>query len=71
MPRNPSAVPRDVRLGSIQTAAERYQVHPDTIRRRIADGTLTAWRVGTAVRIDLDEADRKLLRRIPTTGGAA
>lgn len=31
---------------TIQEAAEHYRVHPHTIRRRIADGTLTAERFG-------------------------
>lgn len=39
-----------------------------TIRRRIADGTLTGYRFGPRrILVDLDELDRKM-RPIPTTG---
>lgn len=44
------------RLASIREAAEHHGVHHNTIRRRIADGTLTAYRFGPRiVRVDLDE----------------
>ena len=36
-----------------------------TIRRRIADGSLTAYRLGRGIRIDLDE-----LERLMAQGGA-
>lgn len=56
------------RLVAIQTAADYAQVHPRTIRRRIADGCLTGYRFGPRViRIDLDELDATL-RPIPTAG---
>lgn len=42
-----------------------------TIRRRIADGTLTGYRIGPrAIRVDLNELDAAL-RPIPTAGTAA
>ncbi|WP_426311713.1 helix-turn-helix domain-containing protein [Cellulosimicrobium sp. E-16] len=53
-------------LASIEDVAERYDVHPKTIRRRIADGTVPAYRVGRQIRIDLAEADAAMLRPIPT-----
>lgn len=54
------------RLVSIQHAAEYADVHPKTIRRRIADSSLTGYRMGPRViRVDLDEVDA-LLRPIPT-----
>ena len=56
-------------LVSIAEAAERYDVHPRTLRRRIADGTLTAYRVGRLVKVDLLEADVVLLETIPSGGG--
>ncbi|NCT90155.1 excisionase family DNA-binding protein [Cellulomonas sp. APG4] len=56
-------------LVSVSAAAKRYDVHPRTIRRRIADGTLRAYRVGRLVKVDLNEADEALLRPIPA--GAA
>lgn len=55
-------------LGSIREGADRYKVHPDTIRRRIAAGQLTAYRMGPRlIRIDLAELDA-LLRPISTAG---
>lgn len=54
---------------SIQDAADRAQVSTKFVRRRIADGTLTGYRVGARIiRVDLDEFDA-LLRPIPTAGG--
>jgi excisionase family DNA binding protein len=45
------------RPGSIKEAARENSVHPDTIRRRIASGELSAWKLGKRIlRIDLDEA---------------
>ncbi len=76
MPRpkiTPAAEP-ERRFASVQAAAARYDVHVDTIRRRIADGTITGYRVVSAagrtspVRVDLVECDAKLLKRV---GGAA
>lgn len=55
-------------LASLAEAAERYDVHPRTLRRRIADGTLTAYRIGRLVKVDLLEADAVLLAPIPTAG---
>lgn len=56
-------------LASIAVAAERYDVNPRTIRRRIADGTLTGYRIGRIIKVDLLEADEVMLRPIPTVGG--
>lgn len=59
------------RLRKIQPAAEYADVHPRTIRRRIADGSLTGYRFGPRVLlVDLNELDA-LLRPIPTAGSAA
>lgn len=53
---------------TIAEAAEQRDCHPRTIRRRIADGTLTAYRMGPRlIRIDADELD-KLMHPIPTAG---
>ena len=58
-----------MRLASINETANYVGVNPKTIRRRIADGTLTGHRVGPRlIRIDLDEVDAQLLRTIPTAG---
>lgn len=64
-----SRTPR--RLASITEAAAYASVASKTIRRRIADGTLTGYRFGPRLlRVDLDELDQ-LLRPIPTAGSAA
>lgn len=57
------------RLESINGAAEYAQVNYRTIRRYIAAGRLTGYRMGPRlIRVDLDELDA-LLRPIPTAGG--
>jgi len=63
-----NAAPRRI---TIQEAAVRNGVSIWTIRRRIADGTLNAWRMpnGRAIRLDADQVDQ-LLRPIPAGGGA-
>lgn len=45
-------------LVSVQEAARVLGVHEDTIRRRIADGTLPSRRVGKRVRVDLTATTR-------------
>ena len=58
-------------LASIKQASEYAGVSPKTIRRRIADGTLTGFRFGPRViRVDLAELD-DVLRPIPSAGDAA
>lgn len=58
------------RLVSINQAAEYAACDPKTIRRRIADGSLTGYRLGKRmIRVDLEELDA-LLRPIPAAGGA-
>jgi excisionase family DNA binding protein len=54
-------------LASIEDAAERYGVHPRTLRRRIADGTITGYRIagGRLIRVDLIECDERLVQPIP------
>jgi excisionase family DNA binding protein len=60
------------RYESLDAAAERLDVNPRTIRRAIAAGTITGYRVGTkALRVDPDEVDQKLLTPVPTANGAA
>jgi excisionase family DNA binding protein len=54
---------------SLQTAAQLHDVSVKTIRRRIADGTLPAYRVGQQLRVR--EADlARLAVRVPTVAGA-
>lgn len=58
-------------LLTIAEAAELIRVHPRTVRRRIAEGALTAYRVGPhLIRLDADELDA-LLRPIPAAGAVA
>lgn len=54
------------KLLTIQAAAELLAVNPKTIRRRIADGSLPAQRLGTLVRVE--EADVRAL--LSPLGGA-
>lgn len=49
-------------LASIKDAANRYGCSTRTIRRLIENGTIQAYRLGPrTTRIDLTEADKKLL----------
>ena len=60
------------RLASLRDAAEYAALSERTILRRIADGTIGGYRAGPKlVRVDLNEIDEKLVRRIPTTGSVA
>lgn len=65
----PTKNPRN--FESVADVAARYRVTTRTVRRWIAEGRLTAYRVGpTLIRLDVAEVDR-LLSPIPTAGGAA
>lgn len=56
------------RLATIEQTANYAVCCTKTIRRRIADGTLTGYRAGPRmIRVDLNEVDQ-WLRPIPTTG---
>ncbi|WP_203231333.1 helix-turn-helix transcriptional regulator [Nocardioides caldifontis] len=58
------------RLESIEHAADYLGVSTKTIRRRIADGTITGYRTGPRLlRVDLNELEDRLLRPVPTAGG--
>lgn len=59
------------RLASLDAAGEYASVSRWTIRRRIADGTITGFRLGRLIRVDLTEVDDAMLRRIPTAGDAS
>ena len=53
---------------TIADSASRYRVCTKTVRRRIADGTLTAYRFGPhLIRLNVAEVDAAL-RPIPTIG---
>ncbi len=68
MSRPPTARPPR-RMGSQQEAARQYNVSTKSIRRRVADGSITAYRVGPRlIRLDLDEVEAALLVPIPAAG---
>jgi excisionase family DNA binding protein len=57
------------RYASLADAAIYLGVNERTIRRQIADGRLTGYRLGDRlIRVDLNELDESL-RPIPTVGG--
>ena len=66
-----SSTTQSQHLLSISQAAEYAGVSTKTLRRRIADGTIPACRLGPrAIRVRLSDVEAAL-RPIPTTGGAA
>lgn len=70
----PAIIRPSRRLASLADAADYTGVSTQTIRRRIACGDLTGYRMGARlIRVDLAELDAMLLRRIPTasSGDAA
>lgn len=56
---------RPAQLLSLTDAAEAVGVSPRTIRRRIADGSLRAYRVGRVIRINPDDL-AELLEPMPS-----
>lgn len=63
--------PVDRRLVGLPEAAAYAGCSTKTLRRRVADGSITAYRMGPRLlRIDLNELDAAL-RPIPTAGGDA
>lgn len=63
---NPRHVQTARRIGSLADAAESLGVNERTVRRYIADGRLTAFRLGPRlVRVDLAEVEA-MLHPIPT-----
>lgn len=58
-------VPRG-RLVSLTDAAMEFSVCTKTIRRRIANGTVTGYKVGRVIRVDLDELRQALLVTMPS-----
>jgi excisionase family DNA binding protein len=64
MTSTPASIGR--RYASLSDAAEYLGVNEKTVRRRIADGTLTGYRLGgRLLRVDLNELDQAF-RPIPT-----
>ena len=62
-------MPRGKRFASVQIGAQYSGLSEKTLRRYIADGRLTGYRLGARLlRIDLNELDA-LFKAIPTAGG--
>jgi excisionase family DNA binding protein len=57
------------RLVDLAAAAEELSVSVKTVRRRIADGTVTGYRVGRLIRVDLDELRERLAVVMPAARG--
>jgi len=54
------------RPARLKDAAPYAKCSIKTLRNRIADGTISAWRTGPKILVvDLDEIDRKLIRPVP------
>jgi excisionase family DNA binding protein len=70
-----TAAPRHTprRYASIAKAAELYDVDPKTVRRWIASGLITGYRIGDRlVKVDLNEVEAKVVTVItPATAGDA
>lgn len=56
------------RLAQLSEAADYAACSKWTIRRRIADGQLRAFRNGRMIVVDLDDVDA-MLRPVPSAGG--
>lgn len=65
-----TTVPRRRQLVSLADAAKLLDVSVRTLRRRIADGTLPAYRVGRLLKVNPDDLER-IVRPIPTVGSGA
>lgn len=70
MPAKHLLPPSPRRLVSLAEAGEYADVSPRTLRRYIASGRLTGYRVGPRlVRVDLNELDANLRPIVPPNGG--
>lgn len=56
-------------LVPLSVAAETFCVSVKTIRRRIADGTVTGYRIGRLIRVDLDEMHETFAVPVPNARG--
>ena len=66
MPRTSPAPAHSARLVPLADAAAHFHVSIKTLRRRIADGTITGYRVGRLIRVDLSELTERLVVTIPS-----
>ncbi|WP_035756846.1 excisionase family DNA-binding protein [Granulicoccus phenolivorans] len=68
-PKKPQDLPAHAKYVRQEVAAERWDVSVDTIRRLIASGKITGYRLNRRViRVDLDEVDAAF-RPIPAVAG--
>lgn len=65
------AAPTPRRLVSLDSAAAQLDVSPRTIRRRIDDGTIPAYRIGRLLRIDPSDLERLTTPATAEAGDAA
>jgi excisionase family DNA binding protein len=70
MPHTNPAPAHPARLVPLSDAADYFHVSAKTLRRRIADGTITGYRVGRLIRVDLDELTQSLVVAIPSARSA-
>ena len=55
------------KMVSIAAAADHYGVSRQTVRRWIASGKITAYRVGPRlIRVDLEEIEARIIHAVPT-----
>lgn len=64
-------IPAGAKVLTLEQAAERWQVSTRTLRRRIAEGRLTAYRHGRAIRLKPEDVDTLFTPTNKWTGGAA
>jgi hypothetical protein len=71
MPTTTGRRPAARRLAAIQAVAAMYDVDPKTVRRWIASGLITGYKVGDRlVKVDLNEVEVKVVTVIiPATAG--
>jgi excisionase family DNA binding protein len=64
----PAAKPKDRELVSLAEAARRYGVNERTVRRMVASGQITGYRLGSRlIRVDIREINA-LITTVPTGG---
>ena len=64
-------IPAGAKALTLEQAAEQWQISPRTLRRRIAEGRLTAYRHGRAIRLKPEDVDALFTPTNKWSGGAA
>lgn len=65
------AIPAGAKALTLEQAAEQWQISTRTLRRRIAEGRLTAYRHGRAIRLKPEDVDALFTPTNKWDGGAA